>query len=501
MNRLFAVVCVLVAILASVVCSTPTPIEPITAKGVRKLMLNSLIDLRLWADAMMAEHQLAWDPSPDYPYWNMLPQYLDSFPSSGSQIHWESRCWAKNVGYMVLGADGRSLEVTINSVGHRAENCTDAYITFTATSTEAFIVKSGRVDRPAVTTHVSVKVPETLTEAAQWYFDTKGLQLFSFANDAATTFSNLITTIETLLPEFNAHVPAEIAALNRDFMAKYPQVIINPRDKSVNNPPDESEVHSGDFFGVMRLDGLNPLLAWAMGSTTGHTTTALWVDGELYVCESTITSEYWPYDGIQKTPYREWLQLADAADYQVVWAPLTAEARVSYNETAAVEFFKANEGFDYGFKTMIWGWIDTPDDNFPCLPPYPATENCMSWAMFEPLLAFLDYHLPPIGYMMWNAGVAMRLNVTDTLRTVDYYKIAGDRGLDLHNDVISIPEEDTWMYNTTRYGEAAVGKDMVCCVFVCNMWKAAGVFGDIASEINCGELTNWDDVSPFIAFC
>ena len=26
------------------------------------------------------------------------------------------------------------------------------------------------------------------------------------------------------------------------------------------------------------------------------------------------------------------------------------------------------------------------------------------------------------------------------------------------------------------------------------MWKAAGVFGDLAQEINCGELTNADDV-------
>lgn len=373
-------------------------------------------------------------------------------------------------------------------------NCTDAYITFTATSMEAFIVPfPSIVTPPIVNTEVVVPVPATMSEAATWYFEENGLQLFSFANDAATTLSNVIQTVATLLPEFNAHVPPEIAALNIDFMAKYPQVIINARDKSLNNPPDESEVHSGDFFGIMRFDGLNPLLAWAMGSTTGHTTTALWIDGELYVCESDITSEFWPGDGIQKTPYREWLQLADAADYQVIWAPLTAEARALYNETAAVEFFKANEGFDYGFKTMIWGWIDTPDDNFPCLPPYPATENCMSWAMFEPLLAWVDFKVPPIGAMMWNAGVAMRLNVSDDMRTVDYYKIAHDRGLSMHNDVISIPEEDTWLYNTTRYGEPAVGKNMVCCVFVCNMWKAAGVFAPINNEVNCGEMTNWDD--------
>ena len=35
----------------------------------------------------------------------------------------------------------------------------------------------------------------------------------------------------------------------------------NPLD---NLPPAEHKVHSGDFFGVIRLDGLDPMLAWGM---------------------------------------------------------------------------------------------------------------------------------------------------------------------------------------------------------------------------------------------
>ena len=34
---------------------------------------------------------------------------------------------------------------------------------------------------------------------------------------------------------------------------------------------------------------------------------------------------------------------------------------------------------------------------------------------------------------------------------------------------------------------------MVCCVFVCRLWKAAGIFGDVTDEINCGEFQNTDD--------
>ena len=43
-------------------------------------------------------------------------------------------------------------------------------------------------------------------------------------------------------------------------------------------------------------------------------------------------------------------------------------------------------------------------------------------------------------------------------------------------------------YNTTRYGKPAVGESMVCCVFVCHMWKAGGIFGENGE--NCGEFTN-----------
>jgi hypothetical protein len=57
----------------------------------------------------------------------------------------------------------------------------------------------------------------------------------------------------------------------------------------------------------------------------------------------------------------------------------------------------------------------------------------------------------------------------------------------------TIVEQDSWVYNTTRYGEPAEGAAMVCCVFVCSMWKHAGIFGDM--DFNCAEMTNIDDYS------
>ena len=68
---------------------------------------------------------------------------------------------------------------------------------------------------------------------------------------------------------------------------------------------------------------------------------------------------------------------------------------------------------------------------------------------------------------------------------------AGNRGIQ-SREIPAMVELDSYMYQTTRNGEPAVGRSMVCCVYVCNNWKAAGLFGD--KEINCAEQTNSDGI-------
>ena len=47
--------------------------------------------------------------------------------------------------------------------------------------------------------------------------------------------------------------------------------------------------------------------------------------------------------------------------------PLSEESRKKFNVTKAVEFFKSVEGLPYGYHNFLFGWIDTPDQNFPSL--------------------------------------------------------------------------------------------------------------------------------------
>ena len=47
--------------------------------------------------------------------------------------------------------------------------------------------------------------------------------------------------------------------------------------------------------------------------------------------------------------------------------PLSEESRRNFDVPAAVKFFKQMEGFPYGYHNFLFGWIDTPSQNYPPL--------------------------------------------------------------------------------------------------------------------------------------
>lgn len=421
----------------------------------------------------------------EYPYFNVFPQFVGAVGKNQrvpDVVKWEAPCFKSNVATAKKNEDG-SLTITIHASEPASYTCYDSYV----------LATTAGIDFQTIFTRgehtIEWEMAVDLSEADLWDFNTKGVRIFKFLNDLPTFAANLIETVKIFIPEMVNAIPPSIAELNVDFLERYTKFRYPPRDEGLVIIP-ESQIKSGDLFGVMRLDGLDPMLAWGMGSTTGHVTVALWMDGELYVVESTVEGTYWPTDGIQKTPYRQWIKQALQADFHVVHVPLSEASRANFNEASAAEFFHSTEGLEYGYHVMLWGWLDTVSQNFPCLPP-DYSSNCFQWEFVEPVFGLIDKAIPQLANLFWNQAWNHRLE-TSGLNTAELYYQAGKRNMK-SVEIPIIPEQDSWVYNTTRYGEPAVGKAMVCCVFVCNIWKAAGVFGDIADEVNCGELTNYDD--------
>merc|ERR1711907_65045 len=452
--------------------------------------------------------QSSWRSTDQADFFKVIPALQGRVsPSNSSTPEWESRCWKTNK--MTLQTHGDEIMVKVAVSGNKGGlvplACADYYLIATGSAWHI-----GYFPTPIPGTK-SFKFPlSKLSESEKWDLETNGVRAFMFRDDLHTLTASLAKTVGMFAPREMTkkccNPPSEKTTnANLDFLKRYVNYSM-PQRRTQKVMINESLIQSGDFLGIIRMDGLDPMLAWGMGSSTGHTTIAMRDEnGELFVHESQVTSSYWPTNGIQKTPFKEWFALAETAGYQLTWAPLNAAARKKFNAKAALEFFREQEHLDYGFGTLLAGWVDPPEQNFPCLPPYPADQSngvCLTWEIVQLLFPLaVKIGGPSVSQVFlesWNHRVGVQATGPDCegcLDTLGVLQLAAKQGKELSH-LWSIPEHDSWKYSQQyNNGTKTLGKAMVCNVFVCNMWKAGGLFDDVPGgrdAINCGETQNWD---------
>ncbi|EDQ85954.1 uncharacterized protein MONBRDRAFT_11335 [Monosiga brevicollis MX1] len=313
----------------------------------------------------------------------------------------------------------------------------------------------------------------TITEDEAEWIRNNGFRMMRLKGSVDANLESVLATAELFLPaELTAEVWKRVEAYNVDFLRAKAFYNLTLREVT-DNIPDEADIQDGDFLGVLRLDGLDPMLAWAMGAHTGHTTIAMRFDGELYICESTTSSAYWPTNHIQRTPYRQWIAQAKNASYNVVHLPLNDEYRAKFNNTKATEWFlNVAEGLPYGYANMLFTWIDTPEANYP---------GTLDSHLHELLIGFANAISYELSGLLWDRALNKRLN-TVNMTTVPLLNLAHSRNISF-TELMEMPEQDEWQYDD--------GYNMVCDVLVCEAWKAGGLFGDL--DFQCTEFTNWDD--------
>ena len=326
---------------------------------------------------------------------------------------------------------------------------------------------------------------KTISQAEMNDIKRNGFRVFAFQSNVATTLYQLYETILLFLPGMTSATLSSVTEeQNAAFLKNMVQYDLEKRSIYAVDL-EESEIQDGDMFGILRLDGLDPMLAWAMGSRTGHTVVAIRVDGDLKLCEATTNSSYWPTNGIQCTPYKQWVVQARKASQNVVHLPLSAEFAAKFNSSAAFEFFKRNEGLNYGYFNLLWGWMDNIQNYMYTLAP----ETHMV------IPALVGKLAPSVADLLWNQAFKVRLGIApndvsmDTAMLYDYAFAV--KGWDF-NDLAFHVENDNFEYWTQKNdGEHVLGRSMVCNVFVCSIWKAGGLFAD-QPDFQCSETTNWD---------
>lgn len=417
----------------------------------------------------------------EYPYYAWIPPYVNKLVPGEKSITWKGSCFKTVTAMATLVNDTITVNLTMGE--KKIIPCNDFYLFGTV---EAFALE----DYSEAGDYSFQWDLSKTNEAQRWDVLTKGIRVFRFNSEKLQTIGDLISTIELFVSELTKKVPEFVEEKNVDFLQKYTQMPMPKRSigKIVIN---ESEIHSGDGLFMTRLDGLDPMLTWATGGT-GHSTMLLWMGNELYVVESTVKDSYWPTDGVQKTPYLQWLQQAEEASMNLVYVPLKKELREKFDEAAAAEYFESIEGFDYGYYNFLFGWIDTLKDNYPCVAPDYTT--CLEWEHIPVLFGVIEGFAYNVTRQMLGQALNHRVG-TQGLSIAEVLKAAHDKGIPA-NTLPEMVELDSWLYETHRYGEPAVGPSAVCSVFVCQMWKAAGLFKDtIHNDVNCTELVPWDDVS------
>ena len=86
-------------------------------------------------------------------------------------------------------------------------------------------------------------------------------------------------------PVIGSHTPPYMEKANLDFIEA--SLGYRPEERPIYEVTvPESEIHSGDFIVILRLDGLDPMIMYGTGSAGAHCTMALWFDDGLYIVES-----------------------------------------------------------------------------------------------------------------------------------------------------------------------------------------------------------------------
>jgi hypothetical protein len=215
------------------------------------------------------------------------------------------------------------------------------------------------------------------------------------------------------------------------------------------------------------------MIMYGTGGRFSHCTQALrFEDGLLYIVESQGAG-YWPINGIQRTPFATWVQMARERDYNVAWLPLKPEIAAKYDVVKAREFFYKNQGLPYGYHNFLFGWLDTTYSNLPPLMPN-------EWMPIF-LSQYEKVNFNQV-YRIYGAAMNMRMGTTG-LSIPEIAGLAAQQGKTLQ-EVMAEVEVEGWEYSD--------GRSYVCSAFVAGVWQAAGIFGE-GVTINATEFQPYDD--------
>lgn len=400
-------------------------------------------------------------------FYYFLPLLKAKIKSEGEGTQFENSCFKKNI-FKIEKISNKETLLIIDSSQPKNFFCQDSYIislsNFHRIQTNYF--------------HGEHKIIlKNLSDNDILDLKINGVRLFAFCQGFFTSAHSLLMTLElyiggfgkdpnSKLPIMRPKVPEYMEKANVEFLSRYVNNKLNKREQygeAILNF-DISEIKTGDFVAIYRLDGLDPLIMLGTGSHIGHSAVACWIDGELYVLESQ-DGWYWPKHGIQRNKWATWVEWAHNADFNVAILPLKEEYRNKLDVEKAFKWFESIEGTPYGYRNFLFSWIDTANQNLPSLLDHETV--ILVFSILEKISrSTVDTIL----------GEALNMRVGTKGKTIPEVAYEAAKKSISIEGVLAIVEKEGWVYSD--------GVNYVCSCFVIAFYKHGGLFGDLEIEPN-----------------
>lgn len=219
------------------------------------------------------------DPSEVFAF---LPVYNGAVGPNSTHVAFSGKCWDFDITYEQTS--DTTFDLHINTSNRKSTTCSDNLF-FANTEirhVESFYFKGDH--------KLTFNIPSN--GAIDLAFG--GLKVYHFCSGFKDEIESFFRTLEAFvggvsdhpfIPYIGSHTPPYMERANLNFIEAGMGLKIEERPiYEVDVPADY--IQSGDFFLIMRLDGLDPIIMYGTGSRGAHCVQALRFDGELYIVES-----------------------------------------------------------------------------------------------------------------------------------------------------------------------------------------------------------------------
>lgn len=401
--------------------------------------------------------------NPDF--FKMLATTVAALKSVPDTTHITSFCYERIVFQMDELEDGTST-TSITAFGKKQLTCTESYLVSTGKHFHLFTLPTTGIYRYTFT---------GLDEEEMNYIALKGVSFMRFCDSIFHFIPSLLKTAQLFIgglglsptvPFFGSHVPIEMQKANVQFIKEATGYEWRERPSNKYIQYDAKHFQSGDFLAITRFDGIDNIIHWGAGSHSGHSVMALWDNSvkpaQLYIVESQ-DGWYWPNHGLQRTKWEQWRTWAHNADFNIAHLPLKRHLAEKFDEKKAWAWFDETKGMPYGYRNFLFGWIDTPFQNFP--------------SVLDMNFAYLVFRLlEKINHAITDQLLKEALNWRVGGKDLDLWEIeqkALSQGKTI-NDLFAMVEPEGIKYSD--------GYSYVCSAYVMSFYYRSGMLGDIVGE-------------------